>query len=64
MITASVRRRLMLLVFGSIAVVLSITLAWSYRAAIREVDKWDDARLMQVAQMLAQLDQNDLSALT
>ncbi|WP_406868372.1 hypothetical protein [Paraburkholderia fungorum] len=54
----------MLLVFGSIVVVLSITLAWSYRAAIREVDKWDDARLMQVAQMLAQLDQNDLSALT
>lgn len=54
----------MLLVFGSIAVVLSITLACSYRAAIREVDKWDDAHLMQVAHMLALLDQNDLSALS
>ncbi|WP_408433559.1 ATP-binding protein [Paraburkholderia fungorum] len=61
---ASVRCRLMVLVFGSIAVVLSIALAWSYRAATREVGKWDDARLMQVAQMLAMLDQNDLSALS
>lgn len=64
MITASVRRRLMLLVFGSIAVVLSITLACSYRAATREVDGWDDARLVQVAHMLALLDQRDLSALS
>jgi two-component system sensor histidine kinase QseC len=64
MIMASVRRRLMLLVFGSIAVVLSFTLACSYRAATHEVDKWDDARLMQVAHMLALLDQKDLSALS
>lgn len=63
MISASVRRRLMLLVFGSITVILSITLVGSYRAATREVDEWDVARLIQIARMLATLDQNDLSAL-
>jgi two-component system sensor histidine kinase QseC len=64
MIITSVRHRLMLLVFGSIAVILSIALFVSYRAAMREVSEWDDARLTQYARMLATLDQNDLSMLS
>jgi two-component system sensor histidine kinase QseC len=61
---ASIRRRLMLLILASIVLVWTITLAWSYRQATHEVGEWDDARLVQFAQVLVLLDQHDLSTLS
>ncbi|CAB3710156.1 ATP-binding protein [Paraburkholderia rhynchosiae] len=60
---ASIRRRLMLLVLGSIALVWAIALASSYRQATREVAEWEEARLTELAQMLALLDQSNLATL-
>jgi two-component system sensor histidine kinase QseC len=59
----SIRGRLALLLLASIALVWTIALGWSYRQATREVAEWDDARLVQLAQFIALLDQNDLSVL-
>ncbi|HEY1996286.1 ATP-binding protein [Paraburkholderia sp.] len=56
----SIRRRLALLVLASIGVVWSAALGLSYMQATREVAEWDDARLVQLAQLLVRLDQNDL----
>ncbi|WP_025602773.1 ATP-binding protein [Burkholderia sp. WSM2230] len=63
MMGASIRRRLMLLVLGSIAFVWAIALASSYRQATREVADWEQARLAELAQMLALLDQSNLNTL-
>ncbi|AXE94659.1 ATP-binding protein [Paraburkholderia terricola] len=60
---ASIRRRLMLLVLASIALVWAIALASSYRQASREVAQWEEARLAELAQMLALLDQSNLATL-
>ena len=60
----SIRGRLALLVLASIALVWTIALGWSYRQATREVGEWDDARLVQLAQLIVLLDQNDLSVLS
>jgi two-component system sensor histidine kinase QseC len=59
----SIRGRLALLLLASIALVWTIALGWSYRQATREVAEWDDARLVQLAQLIVLLDQNDLSVL-
>ena len=60
----SIRGRLALLVLASITLVWTIALGWSYRQATREVAEWDDARLVQLAQFIVLLDQNDLSILS
>ncbi|MDE1179872.1 ATP-binding protein [Paraburkholderia sp.] len=59
----SIRHRLMLLIFVSISLVWAIALASSYRQATREVSEWEDARLAELAQILALLDQADLITL-
>ncbi|MFL9981636.1 two-component sensor histidine kinase, partial [Paraburkholderia graminis] len=61
--SASIRRRLMLLVLGSIAAVWAIALASSYRQATQEVGEWEEARLAEVAQILALLDRANLATL-
>ncbi|MGI4812343.1 MAG: ATP-binding protein [Janthinobacterium lividum] len=53
----------MLLMLTSIILVWGVALIWSYRQASHEVGEWDDARLVQLASLLARLDQNDLAAL-
>uniref|UniRef100_E1T8N3 histidine kinase n=1 Tax=Burkholderia sp. (strain CCGE1003) TaxID=640512 RepID=E1T8N3_BURSG len=63
MMGASIRRRLMLLVLCSITLVWAIALVSSYRQATREVAQWEEARLAELAQMLALLDQSNLNAL-
>ncbi|MEC5409094.1 ATP-binding protein [Paraburkholderia sp. MPAMCS5] len=60
---ASIRRRLVLLVLASITLVWAIALASSYRQATEEVTEWEEARLAEVAQMLALLDQANLATL-
>ena len=59
----SIRRRLSLLVLASIVLVWSIALVSSYRQASREVGEWEEARLAELAQILALLDQQNLTAL-
>ncbi|HXZ09160.1 MAG TPA: ATP-binding protein [Paraburkholderia sp.] len=60
----SIRGRLMLLVFASIVLVWTLALATSYRQATHEVEEWEDARLAQTAQLLTQLNQDDLVMLS
>jgi two-component system sensor histidine kinase QseC len=61
---ASIRGRLMLLVFASVALVWGVALVASYRQATHEVEEWEDARLAELAQMLAQLNQDGLVSLS
>lgn len=61
--SASIRRRLMLLVLTSIALIWGIALISSYRQATREVAEWEQARLAELAQILALLDQRNLTTL-
>ncbi|MFM0059349.1 ATP-binding protein [Paraburkholderia phytofirmans] len=63
MMGASIRRRLVLLVLTSIALVWGIALVSSYRQATREVAEWEEARLAELAQILALLDQRNLTTL-
>jgi two-component system sensor histidine kinase QseC len=63
MMLGSIRRRLMLLVLASIALVWSITLVSSYRQASGEVGDWENFRLAELAQILALLDQPNLVTL-
>ena len=60
---ASIRRRLSLLVLASIVLIWGIALVSSYRQASREVDEWEEARLAELAQILALLDQPNLITL-
>jgi two-component system sensor histidine kinase QseC len=60
---ASIRRRLVLLVLASIVLIWGIALISSYRQATREVAEWEDARLAELAQMLALIDQANLVTL-
>ena len=60
---ASIRRRLVLLVLASIVLIWGIALVSSYRQATREVGEWEDARLAELAQILALIDQRNLIAL-
>ncbi|MEX3899817.1 HAMP domain-containing protein [Paraburkholderia sp. JPY432] len=63
MIGPSIRRRLVLLVLASIALVWGGALVSSYRQATREVGLWEQARLAELAQMLALLDSANLMTL-
>ncbi|MFM0740204.1 ATP-binding protein [Paraburkholderia xenovorans] len=63
MISASIRRRLVLLVLASIVLIWGIALVSSYRQAKREVGEWEGARLTEIAQILALLDQSNLNTL-
>jgi two-component system, OmpR family, sensor histidine kinase QseC len=60
---ASIRWRLALLVLASILLVWGIALVSSYRQATREVSEWEEARLAELAQILALLDQRNLTTL-
>jgi hypothetical protein len=60
---ASIRRRLVLLVLASIVLCWGIALISSYRQATREVSEWENARLAELSQMLALLDQRNLTTL-
>jgi two-component system sensor histidine kinase QseC len=61
--SASIRRRLVLLVLTSIVLIWGIALISSYRQASREVGKWEAARLAELAQILALLDARNLTTL-
>jgi two-component system sensor histidine kinase QseC len=61
--STSIRRRLMWLILVSVGAVWAVMFAWSFSNATREVDEWDDARLIQLAHLLIQLDGPDLSRL-
>ncbi|WP_233801672.1 ATP-binding protein [Paraburkholderia sp. HP33-1] len=63
MIGPSIRRRLVLLVLASIAIVWGGALVSSYRQAAREVAQWEEARLAELAQILALLDPANLMTL-
>ncbi|MGF6967659.1 two-component system sensor histidine kinase QseC [Paraburkholderia sp. WC7.3g] len=63
MIGPSIRRRLVLLVLASIAIVWGGALVSSYRLATREVAQWEEARLAELAQILALLDPASLATL-
>jgi two-component system sensor histidine kinase QseC len=63
MMGASIRRRLVLLVLASIAIVWGVALFTSYRQATREVGEWEEARLAELAQILALLDETNLTTL-
>ncbi|CAD6562415.1 Sensor protein QseC [Paraburkholderia sabiae] len=59
----SIRRRLMGLILVSVGAVWAVMFAWSFSNATREVDAWDDARLIQLAHLLIQLDGANLAKL-
>ncbi|MFM0593451.1 ATP-binding protein [Paraburkholderia dilworthii] len=59
----SIRRRLVLLVLASIVLVWGVALITSYGQAKREVSEWEEARLAELAQILALLDQRNLTTL-
>ena len=61
--SASIRRRLVLLVLASIVLIWGIALMSSYRQATHEVGEWEEARLAELAQILALLDQRNLTTL-
>ncbi|OLL30803.1 two-component sensor histidine kinase [Burkholderia sp. SRS-W-2-2016] len=63
MMGPSIRRRLSLLVLASIVAVWGVALVSSYRQASHEVDAWEQARLAELAQMLALLDKSNLTTL-
>jgi two-component system sensor histidine kinase QseC len=63
MMGASIRRRLVLLVLASIVLMWGIALVSSYRQATHEVGEWEEARLAELAQILALLDQRNLTTL-
>ncbi|HZZ10859.1 MAG TPA: ATP-binding protein [Paraburkholderia sp.] len=53
----------MLLILASIALIWGIALVTSYGQATREVGEWEEARLAELAQILALLDEHNLSTL-
>ena len=59
----SIRRRLVLLILGSILLAWGFALVSSYRQAKHEVASWEQARLAELAQMLAVLDPSALQTL-
>lgn len=61
--SASIRRRLVLLVLTSIVLIWGIALISSYRQAKNEVGEWEEARLAELTQILALLDQRNLTTL-
>jgi two-component system, OmpR family, sensor histidine kinase QseC len=61
--STSIRRRLMALILVSVGAVWAVMFAWSFSNATHEVLEWDDARLIQLAHLLAQLDEPSLAKL-
>ncbi|TXC86764.1 ATP-binding protein [Paraburkholderia azotifigens] len=61
--STSIRRRLMGLILVSVGAVWAVMFAWSFANSTREVDAWDDARLIQLAHLLIQLDGANLAKL-
>lgn len=61
--STSIRRRLMWLILVSVGAVWAVMFAWSFSNATHEVGEWDDARLIQIAHLLAQLDDPSLARL-
>jgi two-component system sensor histidine kinase QseC len=61
--STSIRRRLMWLILVSVGAVWAVMFAWSFSNATREVDEWDRARLIQLAHLLARLDDPNLARL-
>jgi two-component system sensor histidine kinase QseC len=59
----SIRRRLVLLVLASIVLIWGVALVSSYRQAKHEIGEWEEARLAELAQILALLDQRNLTTL-
>lgn len=59
----SIRRRLTLLVLTGVTLVWIITLLSSFKHATREVQAWEDARLIEIAQLLGVLNAPDLEQL-
>ncbi len=60
MMSRSIRHRLSLMVLSCVAVVWSATVYSSFRHASREVQEWQDARLVEYAALIARLDRADL----
>jgi two-component system sensor histidine kinase QseC len=60
---SSIRRRLMWMIFAGLSLVWAVALVSSYRQAAEEVGEWEDARLAELAQILALLNQPDLVTL-
>jgi len=61
--SGSIRRQLTLLILAGLALVWGLAIVSSYRQATREVGKWEDGRLAELAQILALLDQRNLNVL-
>lgn len=61
---SSIRRRLSLMLLAGVALVWAATIATSFRHASREVQSWEDARLVEFARFAALLDHQDLVRLT
>ena len=61
--STSIRHRLMGLILVSVGAVWTVMFAWSFSNATNEVEEWDEARLIQLAHLLVQLDAPDLARL-
>lgn len=59
----SIRRRLVLLLLGSLLLVWAWTLAFSFRSTTHEVNEWENARLVQMARTLMFADVDGLKRL-
>lgn len=60
---SSIRRRLTLLILAGLALIWGIAVVSSYCQATHEVAEWEDARLAELSEILAQLGQQDLVTL-
>lgn len=60
MTSNAIRRRLSLTLLASVALVWVVTLASSFRHASGEVQHWQDARLIEFAELATRLDDEDL----
>ncbi|WDD94117.1 ATP-binding protein [Burkholderia sp. FERM BP-3421] len=60
MMSRSIRHRLSLMVLSCVAVVWIVAVYSSFRHASREVQEWQDARLVEYAALIARLDRADL----
>ncbi|WP_109482694.1 ATP-binding protein [Paraburkholderia sp. C35] len=59
----SIRRRLMWLILVSVGAVWAAMIVWSFSNVTHEIGEWDDARLIQLAHLLVQIDPSSLERL-
>ena len=64
MTQSSIRRRLLLMVLASVALVWAATLVSTFRHASQEVRRWQDTRLVEYAKLVALLSDDDLLKLS